>query len=162
VSAQRLNPVGLAIEIFTKIREEVGENRELGSKLRHRAREGPELIRSMGLIPTLSFYYAKARKALVEGGDREEREEERTKAEEKAYALYLMAIMLYLEKIGLVKDVSSIFSSQSRPSDKEVHRRLINVLDELSGKSLIAARLLNPFLIEFKRLCEAVWERERR
>jgi CRISPR type III-B/RAMP module-associated protein Cmr5 len=152
VSAQRLNPVELAIEIFTKIREEVGEDRELGSKLRHRAREGPELIRSMGLIPTLSFYYAKARKALVGGGDREE----------KAYALYLMAMMSYLEKIGLAKNVSSIFSSQSRQSDKEVHDKLINVLNELTGKSLIAARLLNPFLVEFKRLCEAVWERERR
>ena len=152
MSAQRLNPVGLAIEIFTKIREEVGEDRVLGSKLRHRAREGPELIRSMGLIPTLSFYYAKAREALVGGGDKEER----------AYALYLMAIMSYLEKIGLVKDVSHVFSSQSRPSDKEVHEKLISVLDELAGKSLIAARLLNPFLIEFKRLCEAVWERERR
>jgi CRISPR type III-B/RAMP module-associated protein Cmr5 len=152
VSAQRLNPVGLAIEIFTKIREEVGENRELGSKLRHRAREGPELIRSMGLIPTLSFYYAKARDALLGGGG----------SEERAYALYLKAIMSYLEKIGLAKNVSSIFSSQSRPSDKEVHDKLISVLNELSGKSLIAARLLNPFLVEFKRLCEAVWERERR
>jgi CRISPR type III-B/RAMP module-associated protein Cmr5 len=153
VSAQRLNPVELAIEIFTKVREKVGEDRELGSKLRHRAREGPELIRSMGLIPTLSFYYAKAREALVGGGDKEER----------AYALYLMAIMSYLEKIGLVKDVSRVFSSQSRSfDDKEVHDKLINVLNELTGKSLIAARLLNPFLIEFKRLCEAVWERERR
>ena len=147
MSAQRLNPVELAIEIFTKIREEVGEDRVLGSKLRHRAREGPELIRSMGLIPTLSFYYAKARNALLGEG----------RSEERAYALYLKAIMSYLEKIGLVKDVSHIFSSQSRPSDKEV----LSVLDELSGKSLIAARLLNPFLIEFKRLCEAVWERER-
>jgi CRISPR type III-B/RAMP module-associated protein Cmr5 len=152
VSAQRLNPVELAIEIFTKIREEVGEDRVLGSKLRHRAREGPELIRSMGLIPTLSFYYAKARDALLGEG----------RSEERAYALYLKAIMSYLEKIGLVKDVSHIFSSQSRPSDKEVHEKLISVLNELSGKSLIAARLLNPFLVEFKRLCEAVWERERR
>lgn len=152
MSAQRLNPVELAIEIFAKVREEVGEDRVLGSKLRHRAREGPELIRSMGLIPTLSFYCAKAREALMGGGG----------GEERAYALYLMAIMSYLEKIGLVKDVSSIFGSQSRPSDKEVHGKLISVLNELTGKSLIAARLLNPFLIEFKRLCEAVWERERR
>jgi len=164
----RVDPVELAMETFTKIRNEIGDNEELGSKLRARAREGPELIRSLGLIPVLSFYYAKARDALLGGGGEEE----------KAYLLYFKAILLYLERLGLVKGVSDVFDLQSKLQNasgasserkelekklrNEIHERVINILQDLINRSFIASRLLTPYLIEFKRLCEAVWERERR
>lgn len=152
MSEQRLNPVNLAISMFTQIRNEIGEDETLGSKLRHRAREGPELIKSLGLIPTLSFYYAKARDAMVGKGDKES----------KAYALYLEAVLLYLEEVKIVKGIRDIFSQKpAEGSEKEIHEKMVNTLKDISGKSYIAAKLLKPFLIEFKRLCEAVWERER-
>jgi len=161
MASEKLDPVRFALEIFAEIEKDVKsmkDESEVGSKLRTRAREGPELIRTMGLIPVLSFYYSKAREALQGKGGPEER----------AYMLYLKAILLYLDKIGIIGGASDIFAPRSTEagegakSDLEnIHSRLINILQDLSGKSHVAAKLLTPYLIEFKRLCEAVWESER-
>jgi len=162
MASGRFDPVGSALKIFAEIGKDIKSMKDesvVGSKLRTRAREGPELIRTMGLIPVLSFYYAKAREALL-GKDG---------SEERAYMLYLKAILLYLEKIRIIEGASDIFALQSTEAGeetksrvKDIHSHFINILQELSKKSHIATKLLIPYLIEFKRLCEAVWESERR
>lgn len=164
-----LGPVEHAVIIFTELRKHVDD--KVGSKIRTRAREGLELIRASGLVPTLSFYYAKARDALTGVNDEES----------MAYMLYLKTILLYLESIGLIKGARKVFELQEelreltqkerqggdvKEEEKEKVRALlvenfINILNEVLQKSYIASNMLEPFLIEFKRLCEATWERER-
>ncbi|RLE67383.1 MAG: type III-B CRISPR module-associated protein Cmr5 [Thermoprotei archaeon] len=138
------DPIKLAVDIFLKIKEEIKkpqknkekstmeETEELGSKLRARAREIPELIESIGLVPALSFCYAKAK---GEGEDA------------KAYMLYLKAILIYLiDELKLLD--TSIDDALENPAE---------TLEKLYSLSHVVVPLLRPFLIEFKRLCEATW-----
>ena len=157
------NPVKLAVDIFLDIRkelevkareiaegkikkgevskenaeEEIGKiiESDLGPKLRARAREMPELIEDVGLIPALSFCYAKAK-----GED----------YESIAYGEYLTAILKYIiDKLGLLN--ISVEEAKNDPA---------KTLEELFPLSSVALSLLRPFLVEFKRLCEATWRKE--
>lgn len=131
----RMNPVKMAMDVFLEIKREVKQNEKLGSRLRTRAREVPELIKDVGLIPALSFCYAKAK------GEGEEA---------KAYELYLKAILSYLKNLGVLGiDVNEALD---KPAE---------TLENLYSASPIIKPLLTPFLIEFKRLCEATWKPER-
>ncbi len=123
----KLDPLGEAIRIFMEIKQEVGPNEELGSELRTRARQIPELIEELGLIPALSFCFAKAK-------------------ENKSYELYVKAMLRYLKDLQVItKDPNDAFSNPD------------GILNEIHPKSTIIVQLLRPFLIEFKRLCEATW-----
>ncbi len=129
------DPIYSALEIFSKIAEEANRS-NAGSKLRARAREVIGLIEEAGLVPTLSFFYSK-----------------KDKEAEKGYELMLRAILEYLKKLNIItKNVETLLSN---------HNEMIETLKELRGKSSIISPLLRPFLIEFKRLCEALWEEER-
>ncbi|MEM1509196.1 MAG: type III-B CRISPR module-associated protein Cmr5 [Thermofilaceae archaeon] len=140
------DPVAAAIEIFAETKRLVEEiskkfeeeknkrefEKKLGGKLRTRAREAPELIEEIGLVPALSFFYSKR--------DNEE------------YKLMHWAILRYLKNINVVTTVDNIDSAINSPDI------MINLLKELLTKSVVATPLLRPFLVEFKRLCEATWE----
>jgi CRISPR type III-B/RAMP module-associated protein Cmr5 len=126
-------PIELAVEIFLKIKSEV-KDESIGSKLRHRAREIPELIVSMGLIPTLSYCFAKANSG----------------EEVEPYRLYLRAILDYLCSLKFLKEDS-----------EEALNKSVETIKNLSSISSVVTLFLNPFLIEFKRLCEATWKPER-
>ncbi len=127
----RIDPVKQAIEIFLKIKQEVRDNSSLGSRLRARAREMPELMESIGLISTLSFCYAK------KNGEGEEA---------RSYELFLKALLLHLRELGFLnKDVEEALN---KPAE---------TLNELYPKAGTVMPFLRPFLIEFKRLCEAEW-----
>uniref|UniRef100_A0A7C1GKB9 CRISPR type III-B/RAMP module-associated protein Cmr5 n=1 Tax=Thermofilum adornatum TaxID=1365176 RepID=A0A7C1GKB9_9CREN len=172
MTTQKVGPVELALEIFKEIAENDVKSEKIGSKLRTRAREGPELMRTMGLIPTLSFYYAKAQDALLTSNK---------EPEPVAYMLYLKAILLYLEKIGIIQNASQVFylqkeieelqnkkdaskdgkNKQIEEKRNQLKRNMLSILDNLLNKSSVAKNLLDPYLIEFKRLCEATWEREK-
>jgi CRISPR type III-B/RAMP module-associated protein Cmr5 len=172
MTTQKVGPVELALEIFEEIAENDVKSENIGSKLRTRAREGPELMRTMGLIPTLSFYYAKAQDALLAS---------KKDPEPVAYMLYLKAILLYLEKIGIIQNASQVFylqkeieelqnkkdasrderNKQIEEKRNQLKRNMLSILDNLLNKSSVAKNLLDPYLIEFKRLCEATWEREK-
>jgi CRISPR type III-B/RAMP module-associated protein Cmr5 len=172
MTTQKVGPVELALEIFKEIAENDVKSENIGSKLRTRAREGPELMRTMGLIPTLSFYYAKAQDALLTS---------KKEPEPVAYMLYLKAILLYLEKIGIIQNASQVFNLQKEIEElqnkkdasrdgrnkqieekrNQIKRNMLSILDDLLKKSSVAKNLLDPYLIEFKRLCEATWEREK-
>jgi len=172
MTTQKVGPVELALEIFKEIAESDVKSEKIGSKLRTRAREGPELMRTMGLIPTLSFYYAKAQDALLSSNK---------EPEPVAYMLYLKAILLYLEKIGIIQNASQVFylqkeieelqnkkdasrderNKQIEEKRNQIKQNMLSILDDLLNKSSVAKNLLDPYLIEFKRLCEATWEREK-
>lgn len=172
MTTQKVGPVELALEIFKEIAENDVKSEKIGSKLRTRAREGPELMRTMGLIPTLSFYYAKAQDALLSSNK---------EPEPVAYMLYLKAILLYLEKIGIIQNASQVFylqkeieelqnkkdasrderNKQIEEKRNQIKQNMLSILDDLLNKSSVAKNLLDPYLIEFKRLCEATWEREK-
>lgn len=129
------DPISSAMEIFISIRNEV-KDKEIGSKLRSRARDVAELIDEAGLIPTLSYLYSK-----------------KYSKEWDAHKFMLKAIFEYLKMLGLVKeDVSSCL---------EKSECVEMILQGLVGKSSVIVPLLRPFIIQFKRLCEAVWESER-
>lgn len=131
MTSKSLDPVRAAIEIFIKIRDEVGSEKE-GSKLRARSRDAPEMFESMGLIPALSFFYSKK--------------------DNKDYRLMLKAILLYLKKIGVVSSGQDVDALISNP------RQMVDELQNLFEKSKAILPILRPFLVEFKRLCEASWE----
>ncbi|MEM2275183.1 MAG: type III-B CRISPR module-associated protein Cmr5 [Thermofilum sp.] len=138
MSTRQLNdPVRAALSIFTSIKRELestAESKELGRKLRARARDAPELVEEIGLVPTLSFFYSKKKDA--------------------DYKLILKAILLYLKEIGVLgsaKDVDNLLREGGTDA-------MVEVLLELRGKSAAIVPILRPFLVEFKRLCEATWE----
>ncbi|MEM1632252.1 MAG: type III-B CRISPR module-associated protein Cmr5 [Thermofilum sp.] len=138
MSTRQLNdPVRAALSIFTSIKRELestAESKELGRKLRARARDAPELVEEIGLVPTLSFFYSKKKDA--------------------DYKLILKAILLYLKEIGVLgsaKDVDNLLREGGTDT-------MVEVLLELRGKSAAIVPILRPFLVEFKRLCEATWE----
>ncbi len=131
--AVKINPVKIAMDIFLEIKQEINQNERLGSKLRTRAREIPELVEDIGLIPALSFCYAKA------NGKGEET---------KAYKLYLKAVLSYLKNLRIIENVNEALDKPA-----ETLRRLYIA-------SPIIKPLLILFFIEFKRLCEATWKPE--
>lgn len=137
------DPVLAAITIFKDVRKEIEElektnkkrRDEIGSKLRARARDVPELIEELGLVPALSFLYSKRA--------------------DYDYRLMLKAILLYLQKTGVLSsryDVNAMIE-EGRAEDLNMVDFLVN----LRNKSSAIVPLLRPFLVEFKRLCEATW-----
>ena len=160
----RIDPIKEAINIFTKIVEiveriDAAKDREkVGSKIRTRAREIPSFLSEIGLIPTLSFCYSKTEQEILklvhEAWTKNQGQnltnELRKKNEDKvAYSLYLIAMLEYLQRVfgeELVKDVCNPHV----------------VLKRLCEKSLFGKKILERFLIEFKKLCEAYWKAEER
>ncbi|MFN3805280.1 MAG: type III-B CRISPR module-associated protein Cmr5 [Pyrobaculum sp.] len=135
MSAKPVDPIAAAIEIFLEIKKKIDEDKEkdnVGSKLRSRAREVGELIEEVGLVPALSFLYSKR-------GDK--------KKDNKDYEYMFEAIWKYLHRLKFVKN-----------ANMDNIDEVIKELDELVGRSYVVLPLLRPFLIEFKRLCEATWE----
>lgn len=126
-------PVEHALEIFAEISREVEKlKEEVGRKLRARSRDAPGLIEEIGLVPALSFFYSKI--------------------DDVDYRLMLLAILRYLRRINVI---TVDFSTESDVKDT---KKMLQVLRELSDKSVVVTLLLRPFLVEFKRLCEATWE----
>jgi len=123
--------IELAVDVFLKIKSEV-ESKSIGPKLRQRAREIPELIESMGLIPALSYCFAKANSS----GD-----------EAEPYKLYLRVILDYLHSLKFLEE-----------DPEKAFNNSVETIKKLYPISSVVTPLLRPFLIEFKRLCEATWK----
>ncbi|MEM1521333.1 MAG: type III-B CRISPR module-associated protein Cmr5 [Candidatus Korarchaeum sp.] len=144
------DPVLSAIDDFKGLLDSLknGEKSKVGESFRSRCRELPSLIEDTGLVPALSFCYAKAskeygnvRKALEDGSKIED-----DNPMEKGYAIYLYFVLKMLGSLGLL--------DESHLSDP------IEALREIRGKQRVASRLLRPYLIQLKRLSEAVFESE--
>ncbi len=139
------DPAEKAIEYFGKIQSMI--NKDIGEVLRARARTLPGMIESVGLVPSLSFCYGKATNKTFEKVKKAwecwPNSKIEVKKEEGGYAIYLLLSLLYLKDLGII-------------SNEEI-KEPIKVFKKILTKESITARLLMPYLIEVKRLVEAVY-----
>jgi len=175
-----INPVEEALHVFIDIKEKIIDklkDEKLGSKLRSRAREIPEMILELGLVPTISYCLAKAGVdnvikvvRVIRKDSRESISElERSDQEELAYALYTYFLLNYLsivaKKINNVEiDLDGLAGKNNiEEKVKEIDNKLIRYLEELMKSTIktLAHELLYPYMLQFKRLCEAVYKSER-
>ncbi|MEM2914639.1 MAG: type III-B CRISPR module-associated protein Cmr5 [Halobacteria archaeon] len=141
------DPIKAGIEDMKVIMSLIAENESLDGKFRARARSLPSLINEIGLVPTLSFCYGKAEKEVYENVKKcfyENRKIDKGDEEKKGYALYLLITLNYLKKLGLITSTEDV----------------VEVLKQLSGKGEITYRLLRPYLLQIKRLAEALFKPE--
>jgi len=149
-------------KVAEKFKDSVDKDK-LGVKLRTRSRNIPTLMFDTGLLPTLTFLWAKAGNEtyakiynLLEKGASHSKKDAQGSKEEKApsleelsYSLYLYGVLKFMEAKRLIKNTSD-------PK---------NAVDELVEKGATAIvtslRVLEPYLIELKKLCEAAYEEER-
>ena len=167
-----VDPIKEAIQVFMDIKTKIidkldKEGEEVGSKLRTRAREIPEMILDLGLVPTLSFCMSKANidniKEVINIIERDSSPEKlkNAKPEELAYALYTYAVLKYLTTVAnKVGEVELKIEELAENNEKEVSNKLFRYLDALIEDNIktLLYKLLQPYLLQFKRLCEAIYE----
>ena len=170
---KHIDPTREAIQVFINIKERVidklgNEEEKVGSKLRRRAREIPEMMLELGLIPTLSYCVSKAEisnvikvtNVIVRGGSLNAIKD----PEKIAYALYAYALLKYLTIIvSRVNTVEFKIEDLVEGDEKKVQNKLIGYLKALVKISTTAPlyRMLQPYVLQFKRLCEATFKSER-
>ena len=168
VELTRINPTEKAVTMFIEIKrrldnlekQRANDVKELKKKLRARSREVPETILELGLVPTLSFCLAKAGKeglskaiVLIEEG---QDVLDGVKPEELAYGIYTYVILTNLnEALNIKLNSREVKNGKTR----SVYEYLNNLLRE--DRSIVASMLLQPYLAQFKRLCEAEFPPER-
>ena len=160
----RIDPIKEAINIFTKVVEivehiDAAKDREkVGSKIRTRAREIPSFLSEIGLIPTLSFCYSKTDREILKlvheawtknQGQNHAGELRKMNEDKVAYSLYLIAMLEYLQRVFGEKLIEDVCNPHV-------------VLGKLCEKSLFGKKMLEKFLTELKKLCEAYWKAEER
>lgn len=126
------------------------EDSEVGKSFRSRCRELPSLIEDVGLVPALSFCYAKAKKAtyekiksILKKGDKIDDKDDM----EKGYGIYLYFVLKRLKDLKLI--------AEDQLDDP------IKALEELQkGKQRVANRLLRPYIGQMKKLSEAIFRAE--
>jgi CRISPR type III-B/RAMP module-associated protein Cmr5 len=122
-----------------------------GQSFRSRTRSFPELMEGSGLLPTCTFFYAKATEEvygkvcqLIDGRKIEPVD---IKDEEFGYAAFLHGVLGFLEALGLIRD----------------HKNPVEAIKDLNetGRLTLARGLLLPYIIEVKKLSEALFQGER-
>lgn len=173
----KIDPTREAIQVFLEIKKTVidhlegDKSEEVGSKLRTRAREIPEMIVEMGLIPTISYCIAKANisnfqkvtNSLELGTFIDELKN--VKSEELAYALYSYVILKYMSIIaGNLNGVKFGLDDLVRKEKAEVSDLIIKYIGALTENmtKIPITQLLLSYLLQFKRLTEAVYKPEER
>ena len=150
-----------AIEAVNKIEEKLKTD-EIGPRFRTRAENGAMLISTLGIVPSLSFFYSKVGKSMYEeiakiyDGKVDVSKlnmemlikDGKIAKEEIAYGLYLRFVLSFLYEEGVLQ------------SDEPM-----KVFEELSNsdpiKVFLASKTLEPFLIECKKLASAMYKEER-
>lgn len=125
------------------------EESEVGKSFRARSRELPSLIEDVGFVPALSFCYAKATKnvyekirKLIENKEDTIKDDDSTK---QGYGIYFYLVLKRLKTLGLIK------VNLDKP---------IDALEELMEKERLASKLIRPYIVQLKRLSEAVFKVE--
>jgi len=153
-----MKQVHYAIELISLIKKLIdklgNEQKDLGSKFRTRARFLPQMILDAGLLSNLSFCfgkitmenYSKLVKYILLKNDPQVLKN--ISSEDLSYGLYLYGILDYLRKINLITDdlVQDPFKA-------------LNYLEK-ENRANIATNLLLPFIIEVKKLAEAIFKEE--
>lgn len=141
---------GVAIEYFSKVYG-LCDNEDWRKSLRTRARNGPPLMVSHGIIPVLAFILSKSNRKMFEELVAKGVAGKDYKKEEAGYTLYLYVIYLFLrEYLGIVGQVKNI---------EELIQEIKN-LDKSPAKLSSVGEVIVDFLTEFKKIAEAVIEEE--
>jgi|YelNatPaOPRAMG01_1025707.scaffolds.fasta_scaffold05831_7 CRISPR type III-B/RAMP module-associated protein Cmr5 len=140
-----------------KERTKEGNPEEYGSSFRTRARSFPELMESSGFLPACTFFYAKATEDayervcnLLDRGkvDASDVDNLLKMGKEKfGYAVFLHGTLSFLETSGLIRN----------------HKNFLGSINELKepGRLMLARDLIYPYLMELKKLSEALFKSER-
>jgi len=143
--------ISMALQDMDTIREIIGEEKRLGERFRTRAVDIPQNIVATGLLPTLTFAYAKASKGSYEKVKRafhEARKLGGIKEDEFGYAAHLFLTLKHIREGGFLEDIEDpleCFIALSRlPTEKLI---------------LLKARL-TLYLLEIKKLSEALFQKE--
>jgi CRISPR type III-B/RAMP module-associated protein Cmr5 len=145
--------------IFKKLKEipEIKEVTNMEASLRARSREMPSLIQEIGLIGALSYCFSKGNEfyngimELIKGeGSKEQTEEYIKKIKDYAektdagYSIYLYFLLNAINYTGILNvDVNKPYDAI-----KELSMNL--------NKTRIIERMIMPYLLQIKRLCEGM------
>lgn len=146
----KIELIKVAINDFIVIQNYIGDRKDTAKSFRARCREVPSLIDSIGLVPTLSFCYAKAGKkeytrVVNEINKTQKRGGSGDKGSvEEGYAIYLYFILKTIRSLGFIGDV-------------EVNNP-IEALKKILDNERIVASIIRPYMIQLKRLAEAIFE----
>jgi CRISPR type III-B/RAMP module-associated protein Cmr5 len=153
-----INDFRLVYRLFQEIAK-VSDRKDFGKSFRARAREMPSLLYEVGVIPALSFMYAKTNDAdkqvyrifvdFVRNIQITPEDSKKLNSTEGGYAAYLYLTLLEIKRLMPEKNMD--------PSTP------ISCIDALIGFGrvpVILPSLLMPYLLEIKRLAEAVFPSE--
>jgi len=152
-----INLVSWVQDVIKILSERGGDAERYGSSFRTRARSFPELMESSGLLPTCTYFYAEATEEVygkvcelldrgrINASDVEGLSE--IKEEALGYAVFLHGILKFLELVNLIRD----------------HRHPVNAIKELNetNRLALARSFILPYIIEVKKLSEALFKSER-
>jgi len=148
-----------AINAIDSIKEKL-KKEDIGPKFRTRAERAATMIPSLGLIPTLSFFYSKAGTQcyselarIYDNGEVNvdklnlDALKDDISPEKISYGLYLRFILAFLKEEGVISsdDINKAFEEFSK--------------DPM--KVYLATKVLEPFLLECKKLASAMYKEER-
>jgi len=155
-----VNDFKLVYKLFQEISKLSDKSEEkFGKSFRARARESPPLLYEVGVLPVISFIYAKTRDAdeqtytiFINFTKQVQMTPENLKklnSTEGGYAAYLYLILSEIKRLVPKEDID--------PSSP------LSCIEALIGSGIltILPSLLMPYLLEIKRLAEAVFPSER-
>lgn len=144
----------------------IGKVSDFGESFKTRARQGPQLVKTQGLLPLLTFLLGKGGKTkytyvieLLEKKPSECKNEQLEKIlkegdyDDLGYAVYAAILTYYLKKLDII------------PNDVDI-KEPINVIETLLNSTMnsytISAyeHFLVDYLLEIKKLSEAYFEEE--
>ncbi|MEM2351496.1 MAG: type III-B CRISPR module-associated protein Cmr5 [Thermoproteota archaeon] len=136
--------------LLRSLEKEKKEESKVGESFRSRCRELPSLIEDVGLVPALSFCYAKAKedyyKEVREALNKEHKIDDDNHIE-KGYGIYLYFVLKRLRDLKLIED-------------KHLDEPIIALEEIGRGKQRAAGRLLRPYIVQMKKLSEAIFRAE--
>lgn len=150
--------MGVSDHVLSAIRDfedllgslEKKENSEVGKSFRSRCRELPSLIEDVGFVPALSFCYAKASKTIydiIKSTLKGKGKIDDNNDMEKGYGIYLYFVLKRLNDLKLI--------AEAHLDDP------VKALEEIQkGKQRVASRVMRPYLVQMKKLSEAVFKAE--
>ena len=144
-----------SLNIISKVEEliNVKKNRKYGEDFQTRCRSLPELINDVGLLPVLTYVYAKATENVyekvvkfMEGGMRAEEIDNDT--DKVGYALFLYAVIKWLINKGLLQC----------KSPEKISDELKELASASAMKITIIMNVLRPMYIVLKHLVDAKYK----
>jgi len=156
------DPIKMAIENYDfvyknflkKVIENSGKISDVEKSTRARSRELPSLIQELGLLGVLSYYYGKSEKEnyslLIQFLEKKSQERDIPDNTKMGYAVILYLALRGIEALNIIKiDYKDPYSSIT-----ELNK------EENLNKVAVIEKLLIPYLVEIKRLCEGTLRSE--